>query len=406
MLPTLTLTGRLDPVPAKLTPTEKRDWLARAAVWFETAGDAVLAAEPSEGDDGKPVLCVCYHPAADDVEVRLSQSGVVRVTARTWPAGPGYHAYLCAGLEAFAADVGVKWDHADDSTGFARSGDAAVLSEHFLAALRGGCRGLLPHRHGAAALGLATGHGFTHPGPVLTPLGPRSWEWVAAVAADPTAGMEVFPWWSPDLDAEFYRSRAAALMWTEFPWRPPLTEDEGELTDQVAADLEMAYSLDPAGPLPWREWAEVLTAIERDRSGFTVQTAEPELRRTVLERAAGLDLAEPRVGYRRYPVRVAVGGWSVEVPGSFADGWVDDRTWVGWEGARRVTLRIGGPRLSCEPAFVQDRQGWHFTGTLSVGGESLAYQIEAADPADREWAAGVWRSLLFAGILDSRSSAA
>src|SRR5947208_4912263 len=103
MLPSLTLTGRLDPPPAKLSRAEKREWLSRAAVWFETAGDAVLAAELAEDVGGKSLLGVCYHPAAEDVEVRLSASGAVRVTAQTWPAGPGYHAYLAAALNAFAA---------------------------------------------------------------------------------------------------------------------------------------------------------------------------------------------------------------------------------------------------------------------------------------------------------------
>lgn len=402
MTPALTFTGRLDPTPAKLTRAEKRDWLARAAVWFETTGDAVLAAELSEDDDSKPVLCVCLHPAADDVEVRLAASGAVRVTARTWPVGPGYHAYLCAALNSFAADVGVAWDHADDSTGFTRTNDAAALSDHFLAALRRACRKALPQRPGVAAMGLAEDHGFTHPGPVLTPLGPRSWEWAAAVAADPTAGIEVFPWWSPDLDAEFYRNRAVALMCCEFPWRPPLTEDEGELTDQIAADLEMAYSLDPTGPLPWREWSEVLAALDGDRGGFTVQTAEPELRRDVRHRAALFDPAASLIGYRRYPVRATVGGWAVEVPGSFADGWEDERTWVAWDESRRVTLRTGDPGPAREPVFLETADGWRMSG--GVG--STTCQIEGPDSTDREWAARVWASLQFVGVAERKSSVA
>jgi hypothetical protein len=164
----------------------------------------------------------------------------------------------------------------------------------------------------------------------------------------------------------------------------------------------MAYSLDPSGPLPWREWAEVLGTLDGE---FTVQTAEPELRRTVLERAAGLDPTTPLIGYRRYPVRATVGGWSVEVPGSFADGWVDARTWTGWDATRRVTLRTGTADEASEPGFAQDRRGWHFTGALSVGGESLAYYIEVANAADREWAARVWRSLRFAGVPAGQSVA-
>lgn len=399
MLPHLTLTGHLHPPPAKLTPAEKREWLSRAAVWFETTGDAVLAAELAEDDDGRPLLGVSYHPAAEDVEVRLAASGVVRVTAQTWPVGPGYHAYLGAALNGFAADLGVTWDRADDPTGLTKSGDAAELGGHFLDALRTTCRTALAQRPGAVALGLPADHGFTHPGPVLTPLGPRSWEWATAVAAEPDVGMEVFPWWSPDLDAEFFRNRAVAALWCEFPWRPPLTEDEGELTDRIAADLEMAYSLDPAGPLPWREWAEVLAAIDADVGGFTVQTAEPELRRDVRCQAAKFDPAAPLIGYRRYPVRVTVGGWSVEVPGSFADGWAGDDTWVGWDARRRVTLRTGEPGPAFGPAFHLTADGWRMFG--SVG--PLTCQVEGAD---RDWALEVWQSLRFTGIPERKSSVA
>ncbi len=402
MVPRLTLTGRVDLSGTKLARGEVREWLARAAVWFETVGDAVLDARLDRDGDGRTVLAASFHPAAEDVEVRLSPAGAVRVSAATFPAGPGYHAYLCGTLDAFAEDFGIAWDPADDPTGFARSADLAALNRHFLASLARACGELDAAINGApVALGLPADHGFTHPGPVLTPLGPRSRGWLAAAAADPAAAADYFPWWSPVPDAAFYRHRALTLLWCEFPWRPPLTEDEGELTDQVAADLEMAHSLDPAGPLPWREWAEVLAAVEADRHGFTVQGVEPKLKEEVLRRAAGWNPAAPAVGYRRYPVRVAVGGgWSVLVPGSFADGWGDDgRTWVGWDDRRRVTARVGCGAESLTPGFAEacdesGRRVWRLAGVARADGcEPLAYRIDVADPADRDWAEAVWRSL-------------
>jgi hypothetical protein len=321
----------------------------------------------------------------------------VRVAARTSPAGPGYHAYLCGTLDAFAEDFGITWDQVEDPTGFSRTADPAALNGHFVASLRRDCGELAASMNGApVALGLPVDHGFTHPGPVLTPTGPRPREWLT----DPAAARDFFPWWAPEPDAAFYRNRALALLWCEFPWRPPLTEDEGELTDQIAADLEMAHALDPAGPLPWAEWAEVLAAIAGDRLGLTVQGIEPELKAEVFRRAAE-SIPAVRTGYRRYPVRVSVGGgWSAEVPGSFADGWeADGRTWVGWDERRRLALRIGGGAESFAPGFAEvrdesDRRVWRLAGVVQASGyDPLAYRIDIADPADRGWAETVWRSL-------------
>ena len=67
-----------------------------------------------------------------------------------------------------------------------------------------------------------------------------------ATAADPSQARDFFPWWNPELDAEFYRNRALVRLWCDFPWRAPLTETEGELADQISNDLASAFKLDPA----------------------------------------------------------------------------------------------------------------------------------------------------------------
>jgi hypothetical protein len=144
----------------------------------------------------------------------------------------------------------------------------------------------------------------------------------------------------------------------------------------------------------------VLAAIAGDRLGLTVQGIEPELKAEVFRRAAGLTPAA-RTGYRRYPVRVAVGGgWSAEVPGSFAEGWdADGRTWVGWDEYRRLAVRVGGGAESFAPGFAEvtdeaGRRVWRLAGVVQADGcEPLAYRIDIADPADRGWAETSWRSL-------------
>ncbi|MFO0852363.1 MAG: hypothetical protein U0871_27955 [Gemmataceae bacterium] len=407
MTPGLTLTGRLDLSGAKLTKADARDWLARAAVWFEAVGDAVLAADVERDADDKPVLEIACHPAAPDAEIRVSASGVVRASAVTGPAGPGYHAHLCGLLTAFADEFEFVWEQADDPTGFAVAGDVAALAKAFRDGLRRKAHALLSTLREWAGepvpLGLPADHGFTHPGPVLTPLGPRSAEWLAAVAADRLGGADVFPWREPALDAVFYRDRALTLLWCEYPWRPPLTADEGELADQIAADLATAHQLDPVLPLPWREWAEVAAHLDADAGQFTVEPVSAELRAEVARRAAETPPADPPIGYRRGPVRVPLAdGWSVQVPGGFAEGWAaDGKTWCGWDAARKVTATVGGVSEPAGPHFVEacdpcGRRVWQLTGAAAGPGPGVAYKIVVPDPAERAWAEAVCQSLRFA----------
>jgi hypothetical protein len=237
---------------------------------------------------------------------------------------------------------------------------------------------------------------------VLTPLGPRSAEWLAAVAGDRLSGADVFPWREPTLDAPFYRDRALTLMWCEYPWRPPLTADEGELADQIAADLATAHKLDPQLPLPWREWASVAADLAADAGQYTVEPVPAELREEITRRAAAINPADPLIGYRRRPVWVPLAdGWSVQVPGGFAEGWAaDGKTWCGWDAARRVTATVVGDAEPAGPHFTQiqdpcGRRVWQLTGATAGPGPAVAYKIVVPDPAEREWAEAVRKSLRF-----------
>ena len=114
-----------------------------------------------------------------------------------------------------------------------------------------------------------------------------------------------------------------------------------------------------------------------------------------------LDVVDAVRGSASSEVRVALGdGWTVEVPGSFADGWdADGRTWVGWDERRRLTIRPGGGAESFAPGFTEARDEagrpvWRLAGVAQANGcEPLAYRIDLADLADRDWAETVWRSL-------------
>ncbi len=427
----LSLTGRLDPGDQRLTRAQTRDWLARAAVWFEGVGDAVLDARLRRDADDRPVLLVDLHPASPAVEVRLGSSGKVRVTAVTSPTGPGYHQYLCGLLGQLAEDFGFAWlgDESTDPTGYFRSGDRSRVEHYFLRWLAGACA------KSPRSVGLPAGHGFTYPAEVLTPLGPRTAAWAATVAAEPHRGGDFFPWWGPELDAAFYRGRALYRLWCDFPWRPPLTDAEGEMTDQIANDLATAFKLDPGSELPWSEWLELLWAIEDDARGerFCVTPTDTVLSVELWKRAGPAPTVpgSERIGYRRYPVRVTLdGGWSVRVPGSFATEWDEERNWTGWDRTRTVWFRRVGftkpdgttpttaeavevaratlPEGEAVPALdagsvrgtavfgpvdEDGRTVWRLSGVAATAGELAVCNVYCESPSDRDWAVETWLSL-------------
>jgi hypothetical protein len=426
----LTLTGRLDPGDRRLTRSDARDWLARAAVWFEGVGDAVLDTRLMRDAEDRPVLLVDLHPAAPPVEVRVYGSGKVRATAATTPAGPGYHHHLLDLLLQLAHDFAFEWfpEESNDPTGFLLSRDRAALEQAFLRWLGTACA------KAPESVGLPTGQTFAFPAEVLTPLGPRTHAWAAAVAEEPHRGGDFFPWWSPELDAAFYRSRASVRLWCDFPWRPPLTEAEGETTDQIANDLATAFKLDPAAELPWAEWLELLDAIQADAAGerFCVTPDDTVLSVELWKRAGPIPAASgPRVGYRRFPVRVVLdGGWSLEVPGPFAREWDEDRNWTAWDASRTVWFRRvgftkpdGSPPTAGEalevgrrslpegepvpdlgvgevrgeavfgPTEEEGRTVWRLGGVAGAAGQLAVCNVYVESEADREWAVKAWQSL-------------
>jgi len=428
----LSLIGHIPLPPDRLTRSAARDWLARAAVWFESLGDSVLDARVVRDADDKPVLLVLLHPAACRVEVRLGGNGRVRAHADTTPAGPGYHIHLCERLRQFAKEFDVAWDDdaCRDPTSYFTTTDRGACEAAFLDWLATICSAAREHTgREPTFVGLSTSLGFTGLGPILTPLGPRDLTWLDATAAD--AGRDFFPWWKPDPDAEFYRNRALTRLWCEFPWRPPLSEEEGELTDQIANDLATAYKLDPASELPWREWLEVLAAIENDEDDLTVSPTDPSLTEAVTQRAWEADGSAPPIGYRRQPLRLPLtNGWSIELPGHFARAWDDPRTWSGWDATRTVWLHFAGflkpdgsrptpaeavavgrrslpegapvPGIDLEglrgeavfgEAEEDGRKVWRLSGITAADAQLVVCHVYTDAEANRDWAIQTWHSL-------------
>ena len=98
-------------------------------------------------------------------------------------------------------------------------------------------------------------------------------------------------------------------MWLQVRWRTPAMEGEADLFDEIHRLLSRAYPLDPELAFPWHPWSELTTLRGIDdpmaRQAAARATTEPE--------------QDPPVGYRRDPVVIRHEGWTLEIPGAFAE---------------------------------------------------------------------------------------
>ncbi len=68
-----------------------------------------------------------------------------------------------------------------------------------------------------------------------------------------------------------------------------------------------------------------------------------------------------------------MGGWSLEVPGSFAEKWEDRSTWVGWDEGRSVWLTCFANRTGKAPSIPSHLA---LGDASTTWGEILEYQTE------------------------------
>ena len=417
----LLLAGRASAFP----PEDPYAFLSRAASFFAERCRGVLDASAIDEETGRPRLRLSLHPAAEDVAIVAAGEGRVVVAAKTASIGPGYHRYLCDLMRAFGESAGIEWapwddeHHVGDPTGYFDGGPAEAIEREMLVWLREAAsqvRALAAS--GATGLGLSMpkGYEFDAAGDLATPLGPRDAAWIAATAADPIMGADVFPWWDEGLGARVRLSRALCRVWTHVRWRPPILESERAVLRAVATDLESAWREDPALAYPWLEWQEVLGYL-----GVGGTIADEVHRRVESARRA------PALGYRRGEVRVSLtGGWTIRVPGSLAEGLDNDGTWHGWDYRRHVVFRSigasGADAAMPQPEALLDGTarendaslelsggpvrgratiaaradgggGGELTSLCAVPGRVAIVTIGFTDSEDRDWAIETWRSI-------------
>lgn len=390
-------------------------WLRRVERWVRGAAEELLESSRTvEGPRG-PILFLRLHPAAEDVAIVAAGQGRVVVLANTSMVGPGYHRYLCDLLHAMGDALRVDWAEpaltvagVGDPTGYFHTGDASDIAPRMLAWLGSMAGRVLDFRrqgHSGATLSLRPGHGFEHPGALLTPMGPRDEAWLRAVHEDPLSGRDIFPWWEPGQGAAMKLGRALSLIWTEMVWRPPLLEEERHRFREVARLLESAWREAPELAYPWREWQQVLGYL-----GVGGTLAE-EVSRRAVEAPSG-----PLIGYRRGAVQVTLPeGWEIRIPGSLAEERLADGSWVARDHRRSVRFVplqddvegiAPGPEQSLPYEFqhqgerVSGRATLHvepgdcrLTALCESGTHRALCVVSFDDPDEQDWALGTWRSL-------------
>jgi hypothetical protein len=356
------------------------------------------------------------HPGTEPVELR-AEGGVLTCSAKTNPAGPGYHAYLVELLERVAPEAGLSWRWADadgdlgDECGYHASRDFVDLQRQMLAWLQGMCRYVLEDLGDASNIGVCMPIGL-HPqveATIHSPMGLWSQPWVAKVAEGEdgllSCGAEFFPWWSRELDASFWHNVGMVLAWIDIPWHPPADARERETIDHALAAFARARALEPQRLLPDLDLAE----LQRMRDG------DPE------------DPTPPRpdgIGFRRGLMAWQLAGrWSIRLPGywydTIEDGihvlWYRDRTVhatpFGVDGARRDKLveyfkpsPAGGEiqswrsgelvaRCQLRPNETEGEDGWVLQGMVVGDGGFLNITMTYLDPADHAWALQTFKTI-------------
>lgn len=324
------------------------------------------------------------HPGAPPVRILVLPDGDLEVKGITSTVGAGYHADVLARLAPMLDELEYVWTTEEEDV-------RGAMLRWLAGELARGTRLIgMPERI------------FKLDAPVLTPLGPRTRAWIDGVIADPSRGVDAFPWWETG-PGQRERSRALLAMWHEVPWREPVDDGERTLMERVDADLTAARE---AGlDVPWPEWAELRLLLGAE--------VDAEMREQAGDRAA-------TIGYRRHPMEIELsGGWTIELAGAFVGRWEDDdMRWWATDGDRVVEfssltadnetdsaklLAIAPERhpviervtdgARCGRAEAYDDEGVHIVHGLMAAAPNVAIMTCKGTPADEAWALATWRSL-------------
>jgi hypothetical protein len=371
-----------------------------------------------ESDDES--LHATIHPGAEPLEF-VPDGEHIGVMAKTSTLGPGYHAHVVDLINRIGHRCGLAWNWAEegaDETGFAQKHDFPALQTEmanflkFLAGIFGD-----PDPEGSVAIN--AGLGFSPVGltGVITPSGPRPWKWLTETRAGKAplkAAQDFFVWWNKDRDADYWRKTGEMLLWSDVRWRPPDDEADEAPMQAALACFDRAHELDPRAKIPEPEIAELRALLDWSED----QLPQPP--------APGL------MGYFRLPMTYPpFGGWSFILPGYFFQSFDEDEGVLSLSfPGRSVWITVytveepvppgqmvadflgeappdaefiehaSGPLLSRAFIAKDEQDGEEFTvlrGSAAIPGSIAVITIALDDPADRDWAAEVFRTLRHGG---------
>ena len=269
-------------------PKEVGDRLGRLA--RRMLRDAVVRAG-AKGD--RYIVELKLHPVAPLATLTVQPDGEIVLKAETATLGPGFHAHVIDKVTPILDELDYVWTDTFDPAA-TQAAMCAWLADEL--------------RTGHVKVGMPDLRRFRVDAPVLTALGPRDAAWRDAVLADPARSVDAFAWWQAG-PGRAELAHALIAMSFEVPWREPLDGAERELMTEVDEYLRAARKADPALPLPYAEWKELLMHLGIE---------DEDVNEKVGERTSTL-------GYRRHDIEIELsGGWHVVVPGAFAGHWEDD----------------------------------------------------------------------------------
>jgi hypothetical protein len=399
------------------------DEILREMETWVRAYAADLAPETRIGfsEDQATLFCK-LHPAAEDLYLYLGDLDHFVASAKTSTVGPGFHIFVCDMVKKLGERFNLTWitgnEEYFDEADYFFSGNPKNVFEEMTAWLRGLCQcffdGTFKHKPGdmPTMLCLPVGVTFEGEAPAVTPLGPRDLKWLEKVSLDGKHGRDFFAWWNVGLDAEDFLDRALCRMWVDVRWRNPVSDSEREILEYVANSLETAYKLDPNLSYPWAEWAQILDLLENTSSDLAFVQSRRE--------------GTPTIGYRRRNVGVTLPGyWVIKVPGSFSEFeaneegdfsaidpprtiWFTSYTFN--KNRDKIFAETRQEILDKSPALLEEREDYvgraeitkkddedepYYVLTSSNvcrKGQAIV-SVVFTDPADREWAINVWKSL-------------
>lgn len=366
--------------PARTRPANLKALQSAATRWAQANQLGPLFQIRSTSDDSLEIDII---PVADPVLLTFESDRLI-VGFRSSNGGPGYHAAAIDLLDHIANALSVTWNWVAsdgsplDETGYATTRDFPELQSTMAEFMHQLCAKVtgtgFQDKSSDEGISLCTPLGLGHvQGKVSCPLGFKGKDWPKAVTEmdDLALGHEAsgfFVWWQEGLTQVTWVQLLRAQLWQNAEWRPPVTEHDRLVRDQIRHSYTQAAA--GTGDIP----AEVEKAYQQY---LTCQTASDPP-------------AEEGIGYRKYPIWLQpFRDWALTLPGYLAasdqDGTLSFEHPAFWLGLSSYTVaieasevapfvwpdRFAGPMIEIRPGIHCRKSAREFGDDTSVQGAMI-----------------------------------